>query len=341
MYKPREQDAILKTLQKNSKLPTSKMEGTFENDVLATNSIEFSKIEVEIAKAYEEAYADTSHGRYLTMRAKEFGVDRKEAQKAKGEVTVIGTGEVLIGSYFQTPKGIIFRATKTVQVKNKGQIPIEAEEIGKKGNVKKGEIKEIPINIPGITSVTNEQPTHDGYDEESDEDLRKRYYQVVRTPATSGNVYHYYNWAMSVKGVGDCRVLPLWNGNGTVKVVIIDSNRKTASEGLKEKVRAYIEKVRPIGATVTIDSPEPFPIIITGKIKGVLDKENFIKRMNTYLGGRSLDLKTLSTAQVINILLDDEIILDCEEILINGKEKIEIGIDKLPFIKEVNMLALS
>lgn len=66
-------------------------------------------------------------------------------------------------------------------------------------------------------------------DQETDDELRARYYIKIQTPATSGNAYHYRLWSKEVSGVGDAKVYPLWNGNGTVKVLIIDSN-KTGAE---------------------------------------------------------------------------------------------------------------
>ena len=244
MYEAREQEDILTELQETSSSPASKIEGTFENDVLVTNSIEFGKMEVELEQMYKAAFAETSWGEYLTMIAAEFGVDRKAASKATGTVTVTGTGTVSKGSRFSTSAGNVFVTTKEADIKGSGDIPVEASLEGADGNVAAGTIVNIPISIPGILSVTNAKAASGGYDEESDEDLLKRYYIAVRTPATSGNKWHYYNWAMSVKGVGDCRVRPLWNGPGTVKVLIVDSNHQTAADTLIKAVADYIEKMK-------------------------------------------------------------------------------------------------
>ena len=40
----------------------------------------------------------------------------------------------------------------------------------------------------------------------------------VSLPATSGSKYHYIQWAKEINGVGNAKCLPLWNGNGTVKL---------------------------------------------------------------------------------------------------------------------------
>lgn len=88
------------------------------------------------------------------------------------------------------------------------------------------------MSIPGITRVTNAKATYDGFDEETDDELRERLLFKVRQPATSGNINDYIEWGTSVEGVGHITVVPLWNGNGTVKLLVTDSNGQPASPDL-------------------------------------------------------------------------------------------------------------
>ena len=69
MYRAREQADILRDLQERSETPASKIEGTFEYDVLASNSIEFGKVEVELEEAYRQSFGATATDEYLTMKA--------------------------------------------------------------------------------------------------------------------------------------------------------------------------------------------------------------------------------------------------------------------------------
>lgn len=69
MYKAREQKDILQEMINSSKAKTGLFEGTFQYDALASNSIEFAKVEVELEELNKVAFADTSHGEYLTMIA--------------------------------------------------------------------------------------------------------------------------------------------------------------------------------------------------------------------------------------------------------------------------------
>ena len=91
MYEAREQLDILKELQGYSQVEASKIEGTFEYDVLASNSIEFAKSEVELEQLYNASFADTSWGEYLTMITEQYGVLRKAATNAIVVLTIKGT----------------------------------------------------------------------------------------------------------------------------------------------------------------------------------------------------------------------------------------------------------
>lgn len=64
-----------------------------------------------------------------------------------------------------------------------------------------------------------------GEDTEGDSSLLNRYYAKVRSPGTSGNRADYLIWALDIPGVGAAQVQPLWNGPGTVKVVIIGTDK--------------------------------------------------------------------------------------------------------------------
>nr|DAX50283.1 MAG TPA: Baseplate J like protein [Caudoviricetes sp.] len=337
MYRAREQADILRDLQERSKTPASKIEGTFEYDVLASNSIEFGKVEVELEEAYRVVFAESSWGEYLTMRAAEHGVLRKTATKARGVVTVTGNGRVLAGSIFQSETGARYQALKSTEVVKSAAVEVEALTAGSAGNVGKRAINKIPMSIPGISGVSNEEELRGGYDEESDDELKMRYLLYVRTPSTSGNKHHYYNWAMSVPGVGACMVVPLWQGAGTVKVLILDAQRKTAPSELIEKVRTYIEDVRPIGATVTVISPAPKTVRITGSIVGHCDAPRFIADLNDYLMKRELAIKSLSVAQVGDILMNQQGVTDYEDLLLNGASKVLVSNDEILSIGEVTL----
>ena len=121
-------------------------------------------------------------------------------------------------------------------------MPITAVIPGNAGVVGANSITQMPVTIAGIATCTNPEPTHDGYDAESDDSLRQRYYAKPQRPDNGVNKY-----AMEEYGAGGtrswrCRCLPLWDmGENTVDIVIIDSDKLPASSSLVKTVQDYID----------------------------------------------------------------------------------------------------
>ena len=126
---------------------------------------------------------------------------------------------------------------------------------------------------------------------------------------------------MSIAGVGACRVVPLWNGAGTVKVIVVNTQMQPAGSDLIQTVADYIESVRPIGADVTVVSPVPKAVNITVDILGTADKEILKDAVNRFIASKNLDLHYISTAQVGKILMEQNV-ADYRNLRLNGGETV-------------------
>lgn len=220
---------------------------------------------------------DNLTGDDLTKKcAQDRNIIRKPATYSTGNLTVNGDFSLSVGDQFSTEGGIVFAVTSAVSDTNgTANVPVACVNSGIIGNVASNTITKMPVTLTGVTSVTNANAFNNGYDEESNEDLRQRYKDDVSMPITSGNVYHYKKWASECIGVGNARVIPLWNGNNTVKVVIINSNAQSASSDLIASVQNYIDPgvsgtgqgQAPIGAYCTVVSAITLDINITANIK--------------------------------------------------------------------------
>ena len=344
MFKIPNSDEILKELQNQCTSPFSKFEGTFEYDVFSSNAIEFMKTYVELGELYKVAFGDTAYGDFLTRKAADSGVIRKESTKAVGFVTVKGNGELPKGSQFATQTGVLFETLDTVTVDTQATVKVEAVIPGSIGNVTAQAISVIPMSIPGMLSVSNAEPMQDGFEAETDEELRTRYLNHVRNPGTSGNVNHYYEWAMSVAGVGGAKVIPTWNGPGTVKVIVVDTEYKAASKDIVAKVQSYIDKVRPMGAVVTVKTVEPTTINLSIHPEGAFSKDVFKELVKAYFialeqqvikGNQTVKL---SVAKIGSLALDAGAI-DYTRLLVNGRnESITLGVDQLAVLGEVQVV---
>ena len=67
-------------------------------------------------------------------------------------------------------------------------------------------------------------------------------------------------------GVSYASCIPLWAGNGTVKVVIAGADKGPVDEDIRAACAAHIEEERPIGATVTVVSVTESEIALTAAV---------------------------------------------------------------------------
>lgn len=321
----------------------SDVSGTFVGDNLAANAVEFEKAYIEMNLMMEAAFAETSWGEYLTMRAAEHGIDRKDAVQAQGTVTVTGNGIVPVGSLFATESGTTFEAVKSVTIEKSGDVPVRAVDAGTSGNVAAKTITKIPVTIAGISSVINNDATYDGYNAESDESLLNRLYLHVRNLVTSGNANHYKEWALSVAGVGIAKIKPLWNGNGTVKVIIVDVNYNQASETLIKSVTDYINTVCPIGATVTVVTPSIKQCTVSAAVTVTENKDTEYKTdlqaaISNYLQVEAFNEGHVSIAKIGKAMLDNGAITDYDNLTVNGANKnIVLSDEEMPRLQELTV----
>lgn len=347
-YKDDIQSRMVSEMNKVSDKAT--MEGSFARDVISANSVEFENAKAEIALMIQAAYGTTAWGDYLTAIASEFGVDRKAATHAVGRVVVYGSAGSYVpkGTLFDTKDGSIQFATDTaVTIGASGSVEVSVTSVGTGAacNIAAHTIVHIPMSVPGVSRVDNPLGTHDGAAVEDDETLRARYLAYVREPATSGNAYHYKRWALAVPNVGEAKVIPLWNGPGTVKVLIIGPDRNRCSDEVVKNCKDYIESVRPIGATVTVVTPSYIPINIKATLK-VRNTDNGYyaacqKALTEYFINKGFNEdNVVSVAQVGRIILNTGLIEDYSALTLNDKSaNITISADQLPRLGKLELSA--
>lgn len=275
------EDIVKSRMLGNVSSDLDKREGSFIYDSVSPAAIEIAQGYIDLDQVLVEGFAETSDGTYLRMRAHEHGVIEKEATKATGYGAGLITGTpgytVAASSVFSTASGVEFAIMSPVVISDNGQATadIEAVEAGSQGNVPAGVINLISKSIPGVTSFTNIKETSGGSDPESDADLLVRLLEKVKNPATNGNKSQYEQWTRDIEGVGDCKVIPIGNGPGTVKILITDINKLPASPELVTTVQNVLdpnqngdgEGVAPIGATVYVESVDSLAINVSATLK--------------------------------------------------------------------------
>lgn len=313
-----------------------KREGSILYDALAPAAAELSELYAQLDINMDLAFADTSSGEYLSRRTADFGVIRQPATKAKRVGKFYGEN----GSAMDVPIGNRFSAGSVSYVVNEkvsdGVFVLVSEIEGVIGNQQFGDM--LPIDyVNGLTRAELVDVLVPGEDEEADDLLRDRFFSEVQNPGTSGNVSDYMKWALSVAGVGGAKVMPLWEGPGSVKLVIVNADKQPASEVLQIEVADYIDGKRPIGATVSIVSATSVPINVRASV--TLAAGYSIQQVNTafntalisFLEETAFQINYVSRAKLGTLLLDTPGVLDYDGLLLNGGSgNIGLGIEEVP-----------
>ena len=310
----------------NMKIDIDKREGSFLNNIVSPISQELAKAYIEQEDLVNMAFVRNGFFNYLDLKCEEYGIYRKEGTKAVGEVVFTGENGISIeNGTILSSNGLYFVVLNDADiVGEQAELVIEALEVGKQYNLLANTKLSLTEPIYGITDIYVKSDITNGTDIETDEELRDRYFDTIKKSYTSGNVAHYEAWTTEVSGVGLCKVFPLKNGNGTVEIVITDSNMLGASSELIESVKANIEEKRPIGANVSVVSATEKTINITANITLAggysVDevKTDFTNKATEYLKEISFKSSYVSNARLGNLLLDTTGVFDYSEFKINN-----------------------
>lgn len=272
-----------------SKVPDNvdKREGSIIRDALSPCCYEAAKHILYLADIIEQTYIETANGLWLDGRVIEGGITRDPATYAK-KLGVFKTQldepcQISIGQSFSTVGNTILNYTAVQVYANEdgdvvpGSYIMQCNTVGSVGNSYIGRI--VPNDyIEKLASAEITTLLYPGEEEESDDSLRERFLGNLIKTAFGGNIAQYQQWAKEIPGIGGVQVYPVWAGGGTVKLSIIDTDYNSCSS---EFCQTILEKfdpensggetglglgIAPIGHKVTVSTPLPRTINVSGKI---------------------------------------------------------------------------
>lgn len=234
-----------------------KREGSIVYTALAPAALEIANLYVDADIMLNQTFAGTAVGGYLDMIMDEFGYQRKPASKAvmRGRFNK----DVEIGERFNGDKWN-YSVSKAIP-NTAHEYELECEVAGAFGSEYVGAL--IPMNyIEGLKSAEIVGVIIPGQDIETDESLRERFFEGIKNQRSDGNVAQYMKWIGEFPGIGKGKVIPLWNGANTVKVIILDAKNALASTELISRFQKHLDPgaqglgngVAPIGAKVTVET---------------------------------------------------------------------------------------
>lgn len=273
LYTDETQEKILQRM--NERIPSKfdKREGSIIHYANAPASVELKNAYISMDIGLNNSFADTADREHLILLCAERGITPKPASYP----IVVGTFtpatcELVIGTRFSHED----HNYTVIEKQSAGQYLLQCETIGSSANYITGRL--LPIGfVEGLATAEITETAIFGEDEEETELLRSRYKLSLQAESFGGNRSEYITKVMLLSGVGGVKIYTgaEWNGGGTVKLVIIDSQYSSPSDELVETVQEKIDPVTgqgdghgiaPIGHFVTVVGAYNTPIDINFKL---------------------------------------------------------------------------
>lgn len=264
-----------------------KRQGSVIYDALAPFCQLLAAGALQLKNYYTQTNAVTATGEDLDNRVAEQGIKRYSATYAVKKVSFADDAGnpviVPLGARFSTVSDtnpVNYTVTAPYQeggVTVPGSYEATCEELGVIGNEYFGNIINITF-IQGLASAYMSSTLVPARDEETDDELRERYFESMTEKAFGGNIADYRKKVMDITGVGDVQIYPVWNGGGTVKLSIIDPTYSPCSQEFVKSVQEIIDPensdgqtgtglgIAPIGHHVTVVTPEEVTITVSATI---------------------------------------------------------------------------
>ena len=332
-------------------------QGSLIFDAMGPNAAETAAFYADLDMLEDRTFADTAQGDDLTRRCAERGVQRKGAVKAtfygrfldgdgKEYPIAPGTRFFLEKYYYR----VLFRGED-------GRYVLECETAGACGNEYLSNL--LPLeHMNGLAEAVLEELRTDGEDEEGDEELRKRYFASFDADAFGGNIPDYRRKAGALENVGGVKVYPVWQGGGSVRLVIIDQGWKKPTAVEVEKLQALIDPeirgegygIAPLGHKVTVAGVQERVCNISMRLSLAdgCDKETVLAEIRRlyedYMEGLRKDWAD-SEALTVRIshlearALEANGVLDIQDCEINGTHgNIALGEEEIPTLGGIEVL---
>lgn len=319
-------------------------EGSIIFNALAPAAVELAIMYTELDNAIKESFVDTASREYILRGCEQVGIDITQFEANGGIHKGVFDVEVPLDSRWNCE---LYNYTVNAFIDVEDgyyTYAIECETLGTAPNNVTGDLVPITDMPNGLTYAKVVECLIEGENETSDEDIRKTYYDYLNSNAEDGNVAQYKRWCEEYDGVGNYKILPLWNGDNTVKVSVLSASNKAASEELVAELQEYFDPgvtgmgdgVAPIGAFVTVTTATEVPIEVGGTVKlkdGYSDTTAIDTALEKYFADISYNKTLVSYMTVGAVILATEGVEFISDLVINGGvADITLGDEEIPVV---------
>lgn len=348
-----------------------KREGSIIYDALAPAAMVSAQQSLSLANILRETYIKTAQGEFLDYRAVEHGTSRYAATNAEVKARFNDDDgnpvNVEVGDRFASiAESPIFYTV--IKANDDGTAEMQAEESGTSANSYIGQVLPVTPN-DSLAWAEITEVTIPARDEETDDHLRERILKSDAWLAYGGNIADYLDMTSKISDVGATQVYPVWDGAGTVKLVIVNNDLMPASPDLVKKVKNIIDPedneakgvgLAPIDHRVTVVAPAVLKVDVSIQLqltdqankaaveKGIKDMLNKLfselrkdwDTINT-TAGRGYSLSIYRSRILSKIMLIDGV-ADSHLPQLNGEDKdihlvFSNEVSQLPILGEVTI----
>ena len=319
-------------------------EGSIIFNALAPAALELAIMYTELDNVLNESFVDTASREYLLIGCQQMGMDISKFDASagvhKGEFDV----EVPIDSRWNCE---LFNYTVTEYLGMEGDYytyRMQCETEGTAPNKQTGDLTAITDMPTDLTYAKVTECLIEGENETDDDGIRKAYFEFVNSTITDGNIAQYERWCSEYDGVGNSKIIPLWDGANTVKVSILSSSNRAASDELVAEFQEYLDPnvegmgngVAPIGAFVTVTTATEVPIAIGANItmkSGHSDTSTITDALEKYFSEIAYNKSTVGYMTIGAIILGAEGVDSINNLTINGgTSDITLGTEEIPVV---------
>lgn len=319
-------------------------EGSLIFNALAPAAVELAIMYLELENVLNESFVNTATREYILLACEQMGMDISVFEASAGIHKGRFDVEVPIGSRWNCD---LYNYTVTEFIgEEEGYYTyrMQCETDGTAPNNHTGLLAAITHMPSGLTVAEVVECLIEGENETSDEDIRTAYYEYVNSIATDGNVSQYKRWCTDYEGIGNHKIMPLWNGANTVKVSILSASNRAATETLIEEFQEYLDPgiegmgngVAPIGAFVTVSTATEVPVTVSGTVQmksGYSDTTEIDKALEKYFADISYEKLAVAYMNVGAAILNVEGVEFVTDLQINGgTADIPLGTEQIPVL---------
>lgn len=320
------QEEIIKRINERLNIDANLMEGGFAQDIIGSIAYELANItETELDKIADKAFVETAQGDDLDRVGADYGIERREEAPAIVYLEITGDEFAVINQNVKAIyNNIVFTVQEYKKINSSGVATVKAkcETMGVIGNVPANTITEFLTDYAGLKTVTNPEPSYDGFNREDDEIYRQRIKDYLASDSANCNKEQYETWAREVTGVLKAVVKgaeDMGAGNVGVFISAIDA---IVSEELKQAVSDYINAKQFINATLIVDSLNYINIDVTANVilkegySNIDVMDAFKIKLKDYLNTVE---KVVSYFKISELLFDCAGVEDVTDYTLNGK----------------------